>query len=314
MLNRRHLRIKILHILYAFYQDDEQEIATTKKALDHSIKKMQELYVLLLLMIGSMQGFAIERIENGRKKQLPSPEDLHPNTRFVTNSPLRTITNSKMLEKVAKDAGVGWGEHQEMLRKIFRSLTEHEEYADYMNSEERSFRHDRECLIRMFRKHMINHELFQENLEELSIFWNDDLDLAASMVIKTIKTIKEDADDFELLPLWREDEDDKQFLEVLFSKSLSQAQENEELVTEAAANWELERIAVMDRILMKMALAEARNFPSIPLKVTLNEYIELSKYYSTPKSNGFINGILDELFAKLKKDGTIKKSGRGLIE
>ena len=107
MLNRRHLRIKILHILYAFYQDEEQDIATTKKALDHSIKKMQELYVLLLLMIGSMQGFAIERIENGRKKQLPSPEDLHPNTRFVTNSPLRTITNSKMLEKVAKDAGVG---------------------------------------------------------------------------------------------------------------------------------------------------------------------------------------------------------------
>jgi N utilization substance protein B len=161
---------------------------------------------------------------------------------------------------------------------------------------------------------MINSELFQDNLEELSIFWNDDLDLMASMVIKTIKTIKEDDEDFELLPLWRDDEDDKQFLEVLFSKSLTQAEENEAYVTEAAANWELERIALMDRILMKMALAEARNFPSIPLKVTLNEYIELSKYYSTPKSHGFINGILDELFSKLKKDGTIKKTGRGLIE
>ncbi len=303
-----------MHILYAFYQDDSHDVVNTKKSLNHSINKMHELYLLLLMMIGSMQGFAIERMENGRKKQLPTPEDLNPNTKFVNNSPLRTITNSKKLKSVANETGVGWGDHQEMLRKIFRGLIDHEEYLEYMNSEERNFKHDRESLIRMFRKHMINSELFQDNLEELSIFWNDDLDLMASMVIKTIKTIKEDDEDFELLPLWRDDEDDKQFLEVLFSKSLTQAEENEAYVTEAAANWELERIALMDRILMKMALAEARNFPSIPLKVTLNEYIELSKYYSTPKSHGFINGILDELFSKLKKDGTIKKTGRGLIE
>ncbi len=157
-------------------------------------------------------------------------------------------------------------------------------------------------------------EVFQENLEELSIFWNDDLDLTASMVIKTIKTIKETDDDVDLLPLWREDDDDRQFFEGLFAETLDQANENEAFVTEAAANWELERIALMDRILMKMALAEARTFPSIPLKVTLNEYIELSKYYSTPKSHSFINGILDELFGKLKEEGKIKKSGRGLIE
>lgn len=161
---------------------------------------------------------------------------------------------------------------------------------------------------------MITSEVFQERLEEQSIFWNDDLDLAASMAIKTIKTIRETDDDITLLPLWREDDDDKQFLETLFVESLAQAEVNEILVTEAAKNWELERIALMDRILMKMALAEAKSFSSIPLKVTLNEYIELSKYYSTPKSNGFINGVLDQLFTQLKKDGTIVKIGRGLIE
>lgn len=314
MLNRRHLRIKILHILYAFYQDEERDVVKTRKALDHSIQKMQELYILLLLMIGSMQAFAIERIEAGRKKQLPSPEDLHPNTKFVTNKPLRVLANSKVLAKAAEESGLGWGEHQEMLRKMFRGLIEHEEYITYMASEERGFRHDRECLIRMFRKHMINLELFQDSLEELSIFWNDDLDLASSMVIKTIKTIKESDDDVQLLPLWRDDDDDRSFLEGLFTETLAQAKENEEFVTKAAANWDLERIALMDRILMKMALAEARSFPSIPLKVTLNEYIELSKYYSTPKSNSFINGILDELFGKLKEEGKIKKTGRGLIE
>jgi N utilization substance protein B len=261
-----------------------------------------------------MQSFAIERIEAGRKKQLPSPEDLHPNTKFVTNRPLRTLANSKNLVKASAEMGIGWGDHQEMLRKIFRGLIEHEEYQEYMASEERGFRHDRECLIRMFRKHMINMELFQDNLDELSIFWNDDLDLAASMAIKTIKTIREEDEDVELLPLWRQDDDDRQFFEDLFTQTLAQATENEGFVTKAAANWELERIAIMDRILMKMALAEARQFPSIPLKVTLNEYIELSKYYSTPKSHGFINGILDELFNKLKADGLIKKTGRGLIE
>ena len=197
---------------------------------------------------------------------------------------------------------------------MFRSLLEHEEYIEFMASEERGFKHDREYLIRIFRKHMITSEVFQERLEEQSIFWNDDLDLAASMAIKTIKTIRETDDDITLLPLWREDDDDKQFLETLFAEALAQAEVNEALVMEAAKNWELERIALMDRILMKMALAEAKSFSSIPLKVTLNEYIELSKYYSTPKSNGFINGVLDQLFTQLKKDGTIVKIGRGLIE
>jgi len=275
---------------------------------------MQELYILLLLMVGAMQGFAIDRIESGRKKQLPAPEDLNPNTKFVTNKPLRALANSKELSKAANELGVGWGNDQEMLRKIFRSLLEQEEYIEYMSSAERGFKHDREYLIRLFRKHMITSEVFQECLEEQSIYWNDDLDLAASMAIKTIKTIRETDDDISLLPLWRDDDDDKEFFETLFTESLAQADTNELLVTEAAKNWELERIALMDRILMKMALAEAKCFSSIPLKVTLNEYIELSKYYSTPKSHGFINGVLDQLFSQLKKDGTIVKIGRGLIE
>jgi N utilization substance protein B len=166
----------------------------------------------------------------------------------------------------------------------------------------------------MFRKHMVNVERFQDMLEEESIFWVDDLDLAASMAIKTIKTLKEGDDDVELLPLWRDDDDDKAFMEDLFTQTLALGEESEAMIQVAAKNWELERIATTDRILMKMALAEARTFESIPLKVTLNEYIELSKYYSTPKSHGFINGILDQLFAQLREEGKIKKVGRGLIE
>ena len=314
MLNRRHLRIKILHVLFGYYQDEDRDPKRSRQALDHSTQKMQELYLMLLDMVGSMQALAIERIEAGYKKQLPSPEDLNPNTKFVTNKPLRVLANSEHLRKACDAHGVGWANRQELLKAIFRALLDHEEYTEYMASEERGFQVDRESLVRMFRKHMVNFDLFQDMLEEESIFWVDDLDLAASMAIKTIKTIKEGDEEVELLPLWRDDDDDKAFMEDLFTQTLALGEESEALIKEGAQNWELERIATTDRILMKMALAEARTFESIPLKVTLNEYIELSKYYSTPKSHGFINGILDQLFTKLKEGGKIKKVGRGLIE
>jgi len=313
MLNRRHIRIKIFHILYGFYQDEEKDAVKSKSALDHSIAKMHELYLLLLNMVSGMQGLAIDRIETGRKKQLPTPEDLHPNTKFVRNAPLRVLANSKNLKSETEELGVGWGNKRELLRNMFRDLVEHEEYTEYMASEERGYKHDRDSLIRMFRKNLINQEIFQDMIEEESIFWIDDLDLASSMTIKTIKSIQEDDDEVELLQVWREDDDDKEFMEGLFAQTLAQGDLNEVLIKEGAQNWELERIALTDRILMKMALAEAKEFSSIPLKVTLNEYIELSKYYSTEKSHGFINGILDQLFIKLVESGDIIKVGRGLV-
>lgn len=313
MLNRRHLRIKVLHILYGFYQDEDQDSVKAKKALTHSIKKMHELYILLLNLIAAMQGIAIDRIEAGRKKQLPTPEDLHPNTKFVRNAPLRVLANSKNLQRQTEELGVGWSKHQELLRNMFREMIASEDYLKYMDSEDRSFKHDRDALVKMFKKTLINNEIFQDTLEEESIFWIDDLDLASSMVIKTIKSIKEDDEEVNLLDVWRDDEDDKAFMDGLFTQTLAQGEENEKLIKEGAKNWELERIALTDKILMKMALAEAKTFPSIPLKVSLNEYIELSKYYSTDKSHGFINGILDQLYTKLLDSGDIVKTGRGLI-
>lgn len=313
MLNRRHIRIKILHILYGFYQDEDSDTAKAKKALDHSILKMHELYLLLLNMVAGLQGIAIDRIETARKKQIPTEEDLHPNTKFVRNAPLRILANSKNLEKTSTELGVSWSNNQELLRNMFRELILDDEYTGYMKSEERGFKHDKDSLIRMFKKNLINQESFQDMLEEESIFWMDDLDLASSMVIKTLKSIGEEDDEVELLKVWRTDDDDKYFMEGLFTQSLAQGTDNEGLIKEGAQNWELERIALTDKILMKMALAEAKFFPTIPLKVTLNEYIELSKYYSTDKSHGFINGILDQLFMKLVESGDIKKTGRGLV-
>ncbi|MEZ7941544.1 MAG: transcription antitermination factor NusB [Flavobacteriales bacterium] len=314
MFNRRHLRIKVLHCFYAYFQDDDKDLNHADKQLKTSLDKMYEMYVWLLSLVVEMQDHAIDKIEAGRNKKLPSPEDLHPNTKFVTNSFIRLLANSKVLNNKCEELAVNWSQERDLSKKIFKELIQTEDYKEYMESSERGFSHDKEFLLRFFKRHMINVELLHDFFEERSVLWTDDLDLAAGMAIKTIKAISDDDADVELLPLWRDPEDEKNFLNNLFKKTLSLGEESEKLIAEAAKNWDFDRIALLDQILMKMAIAEAQTFKDIPLKVTLNEYIELSKYYSTPKSAGFINGVLDQIFDKLKEDGKIKKTGKGLLE
>lgn len=314
MFNRRQLRIKVLQALYAFHSDKEGSVEEAHKLLYQALEKTYDLYLLLLLLVSEMQDAAIERIEAGRLKKQPTHEDLHPNTKFVNNKPLRVIIKSKALAKEAANRSLGWGQEQDLIKRLFKSLVASEEYAAYMSNEERGFQHDRESLNRMFRKHIINDEILQDWIEEQSILWSDDLDLASSIVLKTVKTIAEDSEDLQLSEMWKPDGDDKQFLDQLFSKTLAMAEEHDAAIESAASNWDLDRIATMDLILLRMALAEARNFESVPLKVTMNEYIDLAKFYSTEKSGAFVNGVLDKLFGAMKEDGRIVKTGRGLIE
>ena len=313
MLNRRQLRIKVLQILYAYYQSEHREMKDFEKELFFSIDKMYEMYLYLLLLVVEMQGRAIDKIEAGLQKKLPAQEDLHPNTKFVTNTLMRALANSKNLTKALETSNISWADNQDLIKRVFRELIETEDYKAYMADDQRGFEHDKEFLLRFFKRHMINVEGISEYFEEKSIFWNDDMDLMAGMVIKTIKIIPENAKDIELLTLWKDKDDEHGFTTELFRQTIIQGEDNAKLISEAAANWDMERIAITDMILMKMAIAEAKTMESIPLKVTLNEYIELAKYYSTPKSNGFINGVLDQLFAKLNDEKEIKKVGRGLI-
>ena len=314
MFNRRQLRIKVLQTLYALHSDKEGSVEDAHKLLMSAVEKTYDLYLTLLLLIAEMQDAAIERIEAGRMRKQPSHEDLHPNTKFVNNKPLRVVIKSKALAKEAANRSLGWSNDQDMVKRLFKSLVASEEYVAYMENEERGFQHDRESLNRMFRKHIINEESLQEWLEEQSILWSDDLDLASSIVLKTIKTIAEDSDDLILCDMWKEEGDDKEFLEQLFSRTLALSTEHDEAIEEVASNWDIERIATIDLLLLRMALAEARSFESVPLKVTINEYIDLAKFYSTEKSGAFVNGVLDKLFASMREDGRIVKTGRGLIE
>jgi len=314
MLNRRQIRIKTMQIIFAYYSEDKPDMAKYEKILFESFNRFRDLYIALLLLPGEMQAKAIEKIEAGMNKKLPSHEDLHPNTKFVTNNLVRILANSKVLDKSSKEIHIRWRDNDDMLRLMFKALLESDDYKEYMASMERGFEHDRDFLLRFLRRELINFELMHDWLEEIGIFWNDDLDLASSMALKTLKTIKENDNDLELMPLWKADDDEEEYTKQLFRRTLALGAESEKMIADNAPNWEADRIALMDMVILKMALAEAQTFESIPLKVTMNEYIELANYYSTPKSNVFINGLLETLFAKLQADGKIKKIGRGLVD
>lgn len=315
MLNRRHLRIKILQALYAFEQTKDNNISRAEKELFHSIQKMYEMYLFLMQIMLEIRDAAEIKIEEGKKKRLLTDEDINPNMRFVENKLLRQLNDNRALKSLAEKHKVNWMGEGELIRRLLKFVVETEEYQEYMSAEESDYNADKEIIVKLFRRHLVNHESLQYFFEEKSIFWIDDLDIVASMVIKTFKSFAEDSDEFfPLLPLWKEPEDEQGFVKALFRKTIVQSSEHIELIKTHADNWEIDRIALMDIILMKMALSEVREFKQIPKKVTLNEYIEISKYYSTPKSNTFINGVLDKLFAEMTEDGTIKKVGRGLID
>lgn len=315
MLNRRHLRIKVLQALYAYFQSNEENYKRTENELFDAVDRIYDLYIYLMLSIPEVKVFAERRIDENKKKRLPSKEDLNPNTKFVDNCIIRKIEESRKLQLVSEENKVNWigDEKQEMFRKMFLQIRESETYFEHMNNGNTGFEADKQFLIDLFKVEIANFPLLYSFFEEMSIHWLDDIDLACTMVLKSIKTLDAETDELVILDLYKDEEDEREFTKDLLRKTISMDKENEALIDELTKNWELDRIAKMDVILMKMAITEFQIFKTIPTKVTLNEYIEISKFYSTPKSNGFINGVLDKAIVKLESEGKITKIGRGLL-
>ncbi len=315
MLNRRHLRIKVLQALYAYFQSNSDDSLKSEKELFHAIDKIYDLYVYLLLTFGELKHIAEHRITENKKKIRPTEEDLNPNLKFVNNTVIEILENHKELKSISEKLKVNWigDENQEMFRKMFLEIRESETYFEFMNNGESGPEEDKAFAIAIFKNDIANSRLLHNFFEEKSIHWLDDIDLACSMVIKTIKGFEPNGEN-EILPLYKDPKDEREFVKTLFRNTIKLNAENEGLIDELTSNWELDRIAKMDVLLMSMAIAELKSFDNIPTKVTLNEYIEISKFYSTPKSNGFINGVLDKAIARLSKDGVIQKLGRGLKE
>jgi len=320
MLNRRYLRTKVMQALYAFFQSDDDRMDIAERNLIKSIDKLYELYIYQLSLLVELVDFAKRRLEENKLKHIPSAEDLNPNLRFVENKFIKQLENNKNFQLHVNQLKINWSEDQDMFRSIYMKVIESKAFNDYLNSTETSYAADKKIVISILRKFIISDEALQNYFEDKNIYWADDYLTVSMMVLKTIDSFKEtDGELFALPELYKNEDrnnadDDKNFVIDLFRKTIINADKYEKLISEKTTNWEVERIAIVDNILIKMALVELLEFPSIPIKVSLNEYIEISKGYSSDKSKVFINGVLDKLIDDLKADKSIKKIGRGLIE
>ncbi|HTB05788.1 MAG TPA: transcription antitermination protein NusB [Bacteroidia bacterium] len=313
MLNRRYLRIKVLQTLYSFFQGEEKNMPAKERELVASIEKIYDLYIYILLLLIEIRRQADRTLEERKKKHIPTAADINPNRKYIENKALLLIENSAVLAAEKKSRTMGLtSEEDDLVKKLYQLVTASPEYAAYMNDEEQTFEKDRKYIASVYKKLLSDNELLKHHLFEKNIHWASDYMLANICVVKTIESITEEGG-LALMPLYKAD-DDMDFMLELFRKTILSDTENMELIGKKIANWEPERIASMDMLLMKMAITEVMNFPAIPVKVSLNEYIEISKLYSSPKSNTFINGILDAIVKELRSKKQFVKVGRGLIE
>lgn len=312
MLSRRLLRIKVLRALYSHFKSDSDSLIVSEKNLFSSIDKTYELYHQMLWLIVDVANYAEKRIELGRKKHLPTPEELNPSTKFIDNAVIAKIRSSENLTDFLEYKHLGWAQYPELIKKLYSSLIESDYYKAYMASPSHSFKEDLKLVENFYLNEVDDNDDIDEAIESQSIMWAGDSDFALVMVMRTLSDMKASQPEVELLPEYKND-DDKDFVKELFRKSIVNHKEYFDYIDRFTQNWDVERIAFMDNLIMSTAMAELINFNSIPVKVTLDEYIEIAKYYSTPGSSTFINGVLDKIVNELTKENKINKIGRGLL-
>jgi N utilization substance protein B len=307
MINRILIRVKIIQILFSFYKNEKKSETAVENELFFSIEQAYNLYNFLLLLSIEITEYAKNRIELGKKKLRPTPAELNPNTRFVDNSFIKQLSENIQLKKYVEEKNLSWNENPELVKAIYEKIIASDYYADYMNAKESSYKDDKDLWRKIYKKTILVNEDLDSALEDMNLYWNDDMDFVISFILKTIKQFEENKGaSQELQPMFK-DEEDKDFASDLLLETLREEHKYRALIDEYTKNWDFDRIAFMDIVIIQVALAELHNFPAIPVNVTLNEYIELSKYYSTEKSNTFINGVLDNIVENLRKDNKITK-------
>ena len=314
MISRRLLRIKVVHILYAHYRNEGQSIQHAEKELMLSIEKAYDLYHYLFSLIVEVADYASERIEIAKNKRRPTKADLNPNTRFIDNPLIEQIRYNNQLNRHLERTKLHWKNDSELVKKLFQRFQEAPDYIAFMESEEEpDYEASRKLLVKLFNKEIMHCLDLYQILEDQSIYWNDDIEFVINMIAKTIKRMEpEDNPRTPLMDMFRDDED-RDFVLRLLRKSMLQAKAHDDLIIDQIKNWDIDRIIFMDKLLIRLAITEIVEFPSVPVKVSINEYLEIAKLYSSQKSNVFINGVLDKLITKLREEESINKQGRGLI-
>lgn len=309
MINRVLIRAKVVQMLYAYMvSKDAMTLTTAKKELTKSLDKSYELYNALLKLMIELTDVQDLRLDEAKHKFLPTEEDLNPNMRFVENEFVKRLRADQTLADFVDDKKINWRDDELFVRLLLDKILRSEEYQEYMEMPKTSLVRDGEVWYQLMKKVVLPDENLLDHLQSMSVYYtDDDLQIMGQFVMKTIRRF-EDEEAQPILPQYKNDDDSK-FGEQLFSKAVAEMEENNSYIDQfvKTEKWDVERIALMDRVVMCTALTEIRNYPSIPVNVSLNEYIELAKDYSTPRSGQFVNGILNAVVNKLRADKVIVK-------
>ncbi|MDE5676757.1 transcription antitermination factor NusB [Phocaeicola sp.] len=307
MINRVLIRLKIVQIVYAYYQNGGKNLDTAEKELFFSLSKAYDLYNYLLLLMVEVTKQANKKLNAAKNKLIPTKEELFPNTKFVENRFIAQLEVNKQLLEFSENQKKTWENETDFVKSLYDKIIDSDIYKEYMASDTSSYDEDRELWRKLYKNIIFNNTDLDQVLEDQSLYWNDDKEIVDTFVLKTIKRFDEkNGAKQELLPEFKDDED-QDFARRLFRRAILNADYYRHLISENTKNWDLDRVAFMDVIIMQIALAEILSFPNIPVSVSLNEYVEIAKLYSTPKSGGFINGTLDGIVNSLKKENKLTK-------
>ena len=313
MLNRRHLRVKVMQTLYAYSLSEDKQVKDFEKALFTSVDEVNQMYIWTLNLLDEVAEYVLIDAEGRANKFLPTEKDKVYTTKLNNNTFIESLRQNRNYLECVKKYDVSWSFDPEIVRSIFSQLKESEEYLAYLKQEDRSIAAEKDIIKFIFKKIILKTPDIEQTLEARFINWPVDKEVLQAMIAKTFKNFSSENPTqnklADLTPNWDED---SEFISDLLKLTIRHGNEYHEMISVKTKNWESDRIALVDDLLMRMAISELVNFSTIPVKVTINEYIELSKSFSTAKSNTFINGILDKILAELSEQGRIQKEGRGL--
>lgn len=314
MVNRRHIRVKVMQTIYAMHQNGSDDLIKQEKFLLYSIDSIQDLYLTMISSLMVVCKKENEFLHKSSLKHLATKAEINPNKKFVNNSVFKILEENNSLSIALETRRIdAWYLNNEYIVLLLNAIKESKIYQDYMNNPAQSFEEDKQLIVDIFTNIIVPNEKIYEHLEDDNISWIDDIPLVNTLIVKQLKALKPIEDDNFSVPKVYKDNEDKDFAKDLFKKTVLNEKDLAKKFADKTPNWDADRIAEIDTIILKMAVCEFTKFPSIPVKVTLNEYLELAKEYSTPKSSVFINGILDSIVKDLEANKTLIKSGRGLM-
>lgn len=314
MVNRRHIRSKVLQAIYAMTQNQSDQLDIYEKYLFNSLENIRELYLLMLSVFVELQKVEQEFLELSAQKHLATPEERNPNKKFINNQVLQILVQSETLKNWTEELRVNqFHVNDHYIKGLLQDIKTSDLYKQYMRNNVNKFEEDKEFVIKLFTDFIAPNEKIYEFLEDYKISWIDDIPVVNTAILKQLESLKDASSYFKLNKVFKDDED-KDFAKQLFRKTALNANNFVKEYEDKTRNWELDRIAEIDTIILNLGICELQKFPSIPVKVTINEYLELAKEYSTPKSSIFINGILDALVKEYRNENKLNKIGRGLIE